>query len=448
MDNLGIILTGLCTLIILRIVQSVPSAKVCMGVVCLVLVGLIIYYPPDVMNVVCFSAYIMLIISMLYALSWCNDSAMLCDVCIYHVAFILGFYLLVISQDVISMYVGMELASFSAFLWIIVRAQDIFALEVGIKYLVVHIIGSMCLVLALCMLAFIAHSVHIVDIIAYLSAFSASQDVSQVWVSMILVLWIMGLVIKMGIAPLQDLVADTYQAVAPIMLGFLGIMPRLMVWVVLWHLRDIRLLNPVVWLVVWSFFAVMSWIMGHVAALQQERLSRLMAYAGVAQMGWVALAVALGTDNALYAALDFLLVYAAAWMMWVGCMVYLLHDDKEIQWLDQLSGLPHMKGYVYWSVIIIVSICTMSGLPPLIGFWVKFGIIRAAITPLHIILACCGMIGSVIGAVYYVRIIYYAVVRSHYHKLRWINSPGVIIPMGLGCVLACVTCVPVVLMSM
>lgn len=348
-----------------------------------------------------------------------------------------GFHSIVNSQDLTGMYVGVELVSYALLLCILLRPKDAITLEAAFKYLVFQMLGSLSLLMAMYLMTELGQSLQILDIVKTLA--QPSQDPLA---SIMLALWALGMATKMGCAPMHSYVADVYEASSPVVLGMLGLLPRFSMWVMVWRLLPIVQVNSSLWMMLCAWLAVSSWFMGHMNAVGQTRLMRMMGYASTAQMGWMWLAWSVGSVDALIVSFNFLWVYSLAWMVFICLISHLLYNQREVWWLDELSGLMLVPAHKQIASLLVLAMMVMMGMPPFIGFWMKFSILRLSTLPFFQLLSILGVMGSVVGCVYYVKIIYHAIVRAHCYGVTLLNMRGVVLGLLSGSVLFVLSVMP------
>lgn len=349
----------------------------------------------------------------------------------------IGFYSVAHCQNLIAIYVGFELVSFSMLLTLLLKPSDSIALEGAFKYFIMQSLGSVCLLLSGLWLCQMSETLYIQDILT--SVATSNGHPMGPWV---IGLFALGMATKMGSAPMNAYVPDAYECAPPVVLVMLGLLPRLTMWVLLYRLLPILQLDINLWVLMCSVFAVSSWMGGHLCALSQTRLMRMMGYASTAQMGWLWLAWSSGNAMFLDVSLNFLCVYALAWSIFVCLISHLSYNGREIWWLDELSGMMQTKFHMWLSSLLVLSMIVMMGLPPLSGFWVKFAILRLSTEIRFIALAVLGIACSVIGAGYYVKVIYHTIVKTHYYGVTLTDVRGVVFCGILGIILLYLTLIP------
>jgi NADH-quinone oxidoreductase subunit N len=146
--------------------------------------------------------------------------------------------------------------------------------------------------------------------------------------------------------------------------------------------------------------AVLSLILGNITALVQRNIKRLLGYSAISHVGFIFLAVYAGAfPSALYYVFAYVLMTAAAF----GVLVVLSHAGADIQNIDDLKGLSKRNPWIAFLMLLIFF--SLAGVPPTIGFYAKLSVLMALVNQGALIVAVLGLLMSVVGAFYYLRII-------------------------------------------
>tara|TARA_R110002094_G_scaffold165051_1_gene148973 strand:- start:62 stop:790 length:729 start_codon:yes stop_codon:yes gene_type:complete len=159
------------------------------------------------------------------------------------------------------------------------------------------------------------------------------------------------------------------------------------------------------WGQILGFLAAASMVVGAVGALGQRNLKRLMAYSSISHMGFALLGLTAGTVAGVEATLIYMAIYVT---MSIGVFAFMLtmrREGRPVVQIDDLNMLS--KTQPLQALALLILMFSLAGVPPLIGFWAKFAVLTAAIGAGYVLLAVIGVIASVIGAFYYLRIVYF-----------------------------------------
>ena len=171
--------------------------------------------------------------------------------------------------------------------------------------------------------------------------------------------------------------------------------------------------------VIW-FIALASMILGSFAAIVQTNIKRLMAYSSIGHMGFVLVGLAAGNETGVQGILLYLTIYLFMNMGTFACILAMRRQGRMVEDIDQLAGLS--KTNPYFALAIAVFMFSMAGIPPLAGFFAKFYVFLAAIEAGLYVLTVVGLLTSVVGAFYYLRIV----------KLMYFDEPAEAFDRPLG----------------
>jgi NADH-quinone oxidoreductase subunit N len=158
------------------------------------------------------------------------------------------------------------------------------------------------------------------------------------------------------------------------------------------------------WQQILSFLSVASMFLGAVAAIGQRNFKRLMAYSSITHMGFALMGLAAGTVEGAQALLIYLVIYVA---MNVGVFAFILNMERDGKPVPDIYALgQYSRREPARAAALAVLLFSLAGVPPLVGFFGKFYVLMAAIEAGLVWLAVAGVVASVIGAFYYIRIVY------------------------------------------
>jgi len=159
------------------------------------------------------------------------------------------------------------------------------------------------------------------------------------------------------------------------------------------------------WQQIIAFMAVLSMFLGAVAAIGQRDIKRLMAYSSIAHMGYALMGLASGTAFGVQAMLVYMAIYVT---MNIGTFAFIMSMEKDGQPVTSIDSLHlYSRREPAKALAMLVLLFSLAGVPPLVGFFGKFYVLRAAYDAGLVWLAIAGVIASVIGAFYYLRIVYF-----------------------------------------
>ncbi len=196
---------------------------------------------------------------------------------------------------------------------------------------------------------------------------------------------------------------------------------------------------PAQWGQVLAALAVVSMFLGAVAAIGQKDIKRLMAYSSIAHMGYALIGLAVGTAYGVQATLIYMAIYVT---MNVGTFAFILSMERDGRPVTDIAGLNQFsKTEPLKALALLVLMFSLAGVPPMVGFFGKFYVLKAAVDAGMVWLAVAGAVASVIGAFYYLRIVYFMYfgaeqepVQSRMAPVQWVMMVAVAAIMVLGVV--------------
>ncbi|MFN3514337.1 MAG: NADH-quinone oxidoreductase subunit NuoN [Phenylobacterium sp.] len=323
----------------------------------------------------------------------------------------LGMGMMASAGDLISLYVGVELHSLALYVLAAMHRDNAKASEAGLKYFVLGALSSGLLLYGASLIYGFAGSTHF-DQIAL-----AAQDGAGVGVLFGLVFLICGLAFKVSAAPFHMWTPDVYEGAPTPVVAFFAGAPKLAAMVLFARVLAEGFGGAVEqWRQVLVIVALLSIFVGAFAGLAQRNLKRLWAYSSIANVGYAVLALAAGTEEGVQAMLVFMVLYMVDVIGFFACLSALSRADRPMETMDDMAGLVRERR----GLALAMTVFSLSalGLPPLAGFFAKFYVFKAAIgvgDPMLTVAAVLGLVGSVVAAFYYLRLI----------KVMWFDeAPG------------------------
>ena len=219
-----------------------------------------------------------------------------------------------------------------------------------------------------------------------------------------IVFLIAGMAFKVSAVPFHMWTPDVYQGAPTIVTAFFAIVPKIAAFALLTRIlfEPFFLLNDQ-WIQIIYALSLGSMIVGSFAALRQNDLKRLLAYSSIGNIGYVLIGLVAGTEQGISAVLLYLLIYMIMTAGTFGIILSLKRDEFGVTKINELSGLSQTSPILAYALAILMF--SMSGIPPLAGFFGKLFIFQSAITEGYYILAILGIITSGVAAYYYLRIV-------------------------------------------
>lgn len=348
---------------------------------------------------------------------------------------LVGMMMMVSAGDLMALYMGLELQSLSLYVMATMRRDSPRSAEAGLKYFVLGSLSSGLLLYGASLVYGYAGTTLFAGILSTLTA-------GEVPVGLLfgLVFMLSGLAFKVSAAPFHMWTPDVYEGSPTPVTAFFATAPKVAAMALIARLvHDAFGGIPGDWGQVLAAIAVASMFLGAVAAIGQRDIKRLMAYSSIAHMGYALVGLAAGTAGGVQAMLIYMAIYVA---MNVGTFAFILsmeRDGKPVTNIDALNMFSRVSPGK--SIALLVLLFSLAGVPPMLGFFAKFYVLKAAVDADMVWLALAGAVASVIGAFYYLRIVFFMyfgregdVLQSRMVPVQWAALAGSAVIMLLGVV--------------
>lgn len=316
---------------------------------------------------------------------------------------LLGMMIMISANSLLTMYMGLETLALSLYALVAIDRRNVIAAEAAMKYFVLGSIASGILLYGISWIYGVTGSIQF-DEIAAVIANDPSVNGLPLWFG--LAFLIVGIAFKFGAVPFHMWVPDVYQgARSPITL-YIASAPKLAALAL-----TLRILVDAlgglhdVWADMLMIVAVLSLVLGNVVAIAQSNIKRMLAYSTIAHVGFILLAVQTGTEQGYSAALFYTLTYVVAAAGAFGMIILLSRRGYEAENLSDFKGLNARSPW--FALMMMFLMLSMAGVPPFIGFFGKLNAINAVLTTGSTGLAIVMVLASVVGAYYYLRVIWY-----------------------------------------
>jgi len=312
----------------------------------------------------------------------------------------LGMMMMVSANDLMALYMGLELQSLSLYVVAAIRRDTLRSTEAGLKYFVLGALSSGMLLYGCSMIYGFAGTTSFEG----LSAVFATTSQPSLGLVVGIVFLIAGLAFKVSAVPFHMWTPDVYEGAPTPVTALFAVAPK----VAALGLFVRTMMDPFgdligSWQQVLVFVAIMSMALGAFAAIVQTNIKRLMAYSSIGHMGYILVGVAAGNEAGVTGVMVYLATYI---FMNVGTFAVILamrRDGRLVEEIGDLAGLS--KSHPMMALALMIFMFSMAGIPPLAGFFGKWYVFMAAVEAGLFGLAVIGILTSVVGAYYYLRII-------------------------------------------
>ena len=310
-----------------------------------------------------------------------------------------GMLLMISANDLISLYLGLELQSLALYVVASIDRDNVRSTEAGLKYFVLGALSSgMMLYGESLIYGFTGHTLF-VDIAAQLKAHGTS-----VGVVFGVVFMLAGLCFKISAVPFHMWTPDVYEGAPTPVTAFFAAAPKIAAFALFIRVVD-GAFAPVVhdWQQIVAFVALASMVIGAFAGIAQKNIKRLMAYSSIGHMGYALVGLAAGTAEGVSAIGVYLTVYLVTTLGTFAMILAMRRDGKPVEEIADLSGLSRKNPLMAAGLSALFF--SLAGIPPLAGFFAKLYVFQAAVNANLITLAVLGVVASVVGAFYYIRLV-------------------------------------------
>lgn len=312
-----------------------------------------------------------------------------------------GMMMMVSAGDLMSLYMGLELQSLALYVVAAMRRDSVKSTEAGLKYFVLGALSSGLLLYGASLVYGFSGTTLFSGIIQ-----TASDGHVSLGLMFGLVFMITGLAFKVSAVPFHMWTPDVYEGSPTPVTAFFATAPKVAAMAML-----ARVLFDAFggitgdWGQVIALLSVASMFLGAIAAIGQRNIKRLMAYSSISHMGFALMGLAAGTVGGVQAMLIYMAIYVT---MNVGTFAFILSMERDGRPVTDIEALSQLgKSAPLKALAMMVLLFSLAGVPPMVGFFGKFYVLKAAVDAQMTWLAIAGVIASVIGAFYYLRIIYY-----------------------------------------
>lgn len=311
----------------------------------------------------------------------------------------LGMLMMVSANDLMTLYVGLELQSLSLYVIAAFKRESTRATEAGLKYFVLGALSSgMLLYGASLVYGFTGHT--------QLDQIAAAIALGERNVGIIfgLVFLLAGIAFKISAVPFHMWTPDVYEGAPTPVTAFFASAPKVAAMALL-----IRVVfdafEPITrdWQQVVIFLSIASMVLAAFAAIGQRNLKRLIAYSSIGHVGFALVGLSAGSLVGVEGVAIYMAIYVTMTIGTFACILALRNEDGYVQDINDLAGLAQNRPFV--AAMLAMFMFSLIGLPPLAGFFAKWHVFLAAIEAQLFVLAVIGVLASAISAFYYLRIV-------------------------------------------
>lgn len=343
---------------------------------------------------------------------------------------LLGMMVMASSTNFVTLYVGLELLSLSLYALVAMPRHQVRASEAAMKYFVLGALASGLLLYGMSMIYGATGSLDILVIARSI----ASQQANYLLAVFGLVFIVTGIAFKLGAVPFHMWVPDVYDGAPTLLAQLIGSAPKLAAFAFIFRLLAEALAGFTAdWSSMLIVLAVLSLIVGNVAAIAQTSLKRMLAYSTISHMGFLLLGFLAGNPAGFSASFFYAMTYMLTAAAGFGMIMLLAGKGFEADQIADFKGLA--KRSPWFAAMMLIVMFSMAGIPVFVGFFAKLAVLKAIVNIGLIWLAVLAVACSLIGAFYYLRVVKVMYFDAPAHDAPIVASQDFRILLSINCLL-------------
>ncbi|WP_300516922.1 NADH-quinone oxidoreductase subunit NuoN [Aliiroseovarius sp.] len=314
---------------------------------------------------------------------------------------VVGMMVMVSAGDLIALYMGLELQSLALYVVASLNRDSVKSTEAGMKYFVLGALSSGLMLYGASLVYGYSGTTLFGGIIG------AAND-GHVGMGLLIGLTFVlsGMAFKVSAVPFHMWTPDVYEGAPTPVTAFFATAPKLAAMGLFARVMFDAFGNAVAdWQQIVAFLALLSMFLGAIAAIGQTNIKRLMAYSSISHMGFALLGLAAGTEFGVQAMLIYMAIYLT---MNIGTFAFILSMERDGKPVTDIASMKlYSRAEPMKAAAMLILMFSLAGVPPMVGFFGKYAVLNAAVQSGLTWLAVAGVIASVIGAFYYLRIVFF-----------------------------------------
>ena len=313
---------------------------------------------------------------------------------------VIGMMIMVSASNLMTLYLGLELQSLALYVLAAFARDDVRSSEAGLKYFVLSGLASGLLLYGVSLIYGFAGSMDFQQLATLLAKPENATPGLVVGIVFVLV----GLAFKVSAVPFHMWTPDVYEGAPTPVTVFFATAPKVAAMSLLLRVMATPFGHLVgAWQILVVIVSIASMVLGALAAIGQTNIKRLMAYSSIGHMGYALIGLAVGTPEGVRGVLVYMVIYVIMTAGTFGCILSMRRKGRAVEQISDLSGLASNDPGL--ALAIAVFMFSLAGIPLMSGFFAKLYIFLAAVQQGLWTLAVIGVLASVVGAFYYIRII-------------------------------------------
>jgi NADH-quinone oxidoreductase subunit N len=381
-------------------------------------------------------SYLVVALAFLYSRSYLEDNGLFKgEFFVLGLFGLLGIMIMISAHSMLTMYLGLELLSLAQYTLVAFNRDSATSAESAMKYFVLGAIASGALLYGISLLYGVTGTL----VFSELAAELGRPDTLSVPAVLGLVFIVVGVAFKFGAVPFHMWLPDVYQGSPTPVTLYIGSAPKIAAFALTWRVL-IEALGPAQasWQGMLVVLCVLSLVLGNVVAIAQTNLKRMLAYSTISHVGFILMGFIAGTDRGVQAAMFYTLTYVLMAAAAFGMIILLSRKGFDAERLEDFKGLNQRSPWFAFMMLLIMF--SMAGVPPLVGFYAKVVVLEALIGTGFVWLAGVGVLLAVVGAFYYIRLVWYMYFTDATDRaplaggadLRYVMSVNCLLLLALG----------------
>ncbi len=317
---------------------------------------------------------------------------------------IVGMMLMVSANNLLMLYLGLELLSLCLYALVAFNRDNGNASEAAMKYFILGAIASGMLLYGMSILYGLSGSLQLSEIAEAVMQTSQEGNAQRIGLIFALVFIVVALAFKLGAVPFHMWMPDVYHGSPTAVTALIGTAPKLAGFAMIMRLL-VEALGGLQadWQQMIIVLSVLSLAVGNIIAIAQTNLKRMLAYSTISHVGFIMLGILAGTSEGYSSAMFYTISYAIMSLGGFGIIMLMARQGFEADKITDLAGLNQRSPW--FAFIMMVLMLSMAGVPPTVGFWAKLAVLTAVVEVDLVWMAIIAVFFSIIGIFYYLRII-------------------------------------------
>ncbi len=323
------------------------------------------------------------------------------EMCVLMLLAVTGMLLMVSAGNLIALFLGLELQSLALYVIAAIDRTKVRSSEAGLKYFVLGSLSSGMLLYGASLIYGFTGSI---DFSVIATAVQGQTPQQNIGLTVGLVFLLVGLAFKISAVPFHMWTPDVYEGAPTPVTAFFAAAPKLAAFALL--VRTLLTGFPGIaaqWQQIVVFLSIASMLLGAFAAIGQKNIKRLMAYSSIGHVGYALIGLAANSEAGTQALLVYLAIYIVMTIGAFACILSMRTADGPVEDIDSLAGLSSTN--LPLAFVLGTILFSMAGIPWLAGFFAKLYVFGAAVKAGLYTLAVIGVLSSVVGAYYYLRVV-------------------------------------------